>query len=84
MIVGLIIGLIAAWIATGGETLAAPIAGVVVGFVVGFFGSEPVASAAVRVPYLRDRVVNLVYVWLLVVPCLVTAITIVVASLLAQ
>jgi hypothetical protein len=41
-----------------------------------------VASVAVLVPYLRDRVVNLAYTWFLVVPAVITTITIVVASLI--
>ncbi len=82
VVVGLIVGLIVAWIATGEITLVAPIAGVVIGFVVGFLGVEPVASVAVLVPYLRDRVVNLAYAWFLVVPAVITTITIVVASLI--
>lgn len=84
LVVGLIVGLMAAWIATGEVTLAPPIVGVVIGFVVGFYGDEPLASAAVLVPYLRDRVVNLAYLWCLVVPAVTTAITIVVASLIGM
>jgi hypothetical protein len=75
--VGLVVGGIAGWVATGGVEGPALVIGSIVGFVVGFLGIGPVSSVAVNHPALRDRITDLAIAWFIVVPGVVTALTVI-------
>jgi hypothetical protein len=80
VIVGLVIGLVVVSVLGGAPTLVGSGAGVIIGFLVGLYTADSVASVAVLVPALRDRIVNFAYAWMLIVPGVVTVLTMVVAS----
>jgi hypothetical protein len=77
VVVGLIVGGIVGWAAAGGVNGTALVIASIVGFVVGFLGIEPVSSVAVNHPALRDRITDLAIVWFIVVPGVVTAVTVI-------
>ena len=77
IVVGLVVGGVAGWAATGGVEGSALVIGSIVGFVVGFLGIAPVASVAVNHPALRDRITDVAIAWFIVVPGLVTALTVI-------
>jgi hypothetical protein len=77
IVVGLIVGGIAAWAVTGGVEGSPLVIASIVGFVVGFLGIEPVSSVAVNHPALRDRITDLAIAWFIIVPGVVTALTVI-------
>jgi hypothetical protein len=81
IVVGLVIGGVGGWIATGGVNGSALVIGSIVGFVVGFLGIEPVSSIAVNYPTLRDRITDLAIGWHIVVPGVVAAVAVIVATI---
>jgi hypothetical protein len=82
--VGLVAGLVGGWLATGSVAVSSALIGPIAGLAVGFYGLQPVASIAVNSPALRDRIVNLAYGFSLVVPAIVTAVTIVAMTVLSD
>jgi hypothetical protein len=82
--VGLVVGAILAWLLTerveGGVLIISPI----VGFLVALFAEAPLASLAVRIPALRDRIELLSVVWSVIVPGVLTAVLIVALTALGD
>ena len=82
-VVGLVIGIAVAWLVTGdvdgGYALIAPVAG----FLVAMFTGDAVGSALTSAPALRDHVVDLAYLYMTVMPGLLTFLIIVVGSAVA-
>jgi hypothetical protein len=81
IVVGLVVGGVGGWIATSGVNGSALVIGSIVGFVVGFLGIEPVSSIAVNYPTLRDRITDLAIGWFIVVPGVVAAVAVMVATI---
>ena len=80
MVVGLVVGAVGGWIASGGVNGDALVIGAIVGFVIGFFGDEPMSWIAVKHPRLRDHITDLALGWSIVVPAVVTAVTVIVLT----
>jgi hypothetical protein len=80
MVVGLVVGAVGGLAVSGGINGTALVIASIVGFVVGFLGVEPVASIAVNHPRLRDNITDLAIGWSIVVPGVVTALTVIVLT----
>jgi hypothetical protein len=81
IVVGLVVGLLGGLAVSGGFNGTALVIASIVGFVVGFLGVEPVSSIAVNHPRLRDHITDLAIAWSIVVPGVVTALTVIVLTL---
>jgi hypothetical protein len=80
IVVGLVVGLLGGWALSGGINGTALVIASIVGFVVGFLGVEPVSSIAVNYPRLRDHITDLAIGWSIVVPGVITALTVIVLT----
>ena len=80
---GVIIGLLWSWFATRYTSLTDAVIGWIIGMVVALVSFEPVSEIAYNVPWLRDRMETLSFGWLLIVPGIATAITIIVLAIRA-
>ena len=78
--VGLVVGLVGGLAVSGGVNGTALVIASIVGLVVGFLGVEPVSSIAVNHPRLRDHITDLAIGWSIVVPGVVTALTVIVLT----
>jgi len=80
-VVGLIVGAILAWLLTERVEVGVLIISPIVGFLVALFAEGPLASLAVGIPALRDRIELLSVIWSVVVPGVLTAVAIVALTL---
>ncbi len=78
--IGLVLGIAAAWLLTSHLNIGSTVVGSIAGFLVAMYTADAVGSVLTGIPALRDRVVDLVNIYMSVVPGLITFLFIVVAT----
>ena len=79
---GVVLGLAVAWLVTAGFNAGYAVIGSIAGLLTSMYTADALGSVLAGIPALRDRVVNLVTLYMSIVPGLITFLIIVIGSIL--